>query len=224
MAGGILLIPLGVILALVLVEGVAILALARAIGLMQVRLGSEPAALQTSDGPDLESHVPALAGYDLRSRRDIRINSLPGRWGLLFVSVTCGVCRQLVRDAATVRGWGARLVIISEGSNEQNEVFHQVAPDLMLLSDASGALQKLYDIERTPFGLLVQDDRVMAKGVINNRDHLEALLEGRTTRRPDRAWAPVGATPALRSIPGAVADQGSGDQVAHREEVDDRLQ
>lgn len=185
--------------ATVVVEAVAILALARSIGLLQIRLGPEPAALETPEGLSLSSPAPAIVGLDAHLHQPITLDVSGGRWGIVFVSATCAECRSLVRDAGRVdgdRAWGARVVIIALGTHEQNEVLARLAPKLMLLSDTNGDMHKAYAVESTPYAFLVEAGEIQAKGIVNHRDHLEALLEKKTTRRPDIMWTRAGGLPS----------------------------
>jgi hypothetical protein len=178
----------------VVVEGVGLLALARAIGLLQLRLGPEPAALRTSDGLPLQATAPPVSGFDPRLGRPVTLDLSTGRWALVFVGATCGECRDLVRAASRVsksRGWGARVAVVAQGSHEQNKVLGEIAPGLLLISDPLGDAQQAYNVERTPYAFLVEGGRVQAKGVVNHRDHLEALIERRMTERPEAVWRPV---------------------------------
>lgn len=192
----------------VLIEGVAVFALARAIGTVQLRLGPEPAALQTPEGLPLYAEAPALSAYDLRQRRPVTLEVSKGRWALVFVSATCGVCRQLVRDAGRVsrdRSWNARVVVISRGSHEQNEVLAQLGLNPMLLSDPNGDMHMSYMVESTPYAFLVEDGQVRAKGIVNRRDQIEALLEGETSERPSAVWVPAKTASADGAYPTAEA-------------------
>lgn len=178
----------------VLPEGLALVALGRAVGLLQIRLGPEPGALQTSNGLALYADAPPVSGFDVRLQRPVTLDVSSGRWGLIFITVTCPSCRELIRDAGRVdkdQGWGARIVVISQGTHEQNEVLRKHTPDLMLLSDPHGDMHKQYAVESTPYAFLVAAGRVEAKGVVNHRDHLEALLERKTTERPGLLWTRV---------------------------------
>lgn len=179
----------------VLAEGIAILALARAIGLLQLRLGPAPAALQTADGLALYREAPAVSGFDLRLQRPVTLDVSSGRWALIFAGATCRDCRQLVREVGWVdkdSSWGTRIAVVAEGTHEQNAVLAKSAPDLLLLSDPHGDMQKAYEVESTPYAFLIEDGQVQAKGIVNHRDHLEALLEGATTQREDLVWTRVG--------------------------------
>lgn len=105
-----------------------------------------------------------------------------------------------MREAGWVdqdRGWSARIVVVSHGSNEQNAVLAKLAPRLMLISDPYGDMHKVYEVESTPYAFLIEDGKVQAKGIVNHRDHLEALLEGKTTQRSDVLWTRAGGSSQL---------------------------
>lgn len=189
-------IAFALVLVVVLAEALALFALARAIGLLYVRLGPERNALQTAEGLALYTEAPTVSGLDMRLRRPVRLDVSGGRWGLIFVSVTCGVCRDIVRDASLVAkdvGWGARMVVVSSGSDEQNEVLSKLAPDVALLSDSHGDMHKAYEVESTPYAFLIEGGHIQAKGIVNHRDQIEALLERKTTHRPNAVWLPADA-------------------------------
>lgn len=174
-------------------EGIAILALARAVGLLQLRLGREPGALTTAEGLPLYTEAPAVTGFDMARQTARTLPMTEGRFGLVFVDALCGVCRDIVRDAGRVaadRSWKVRIAIVAQGSHEQNEVLRRLAPNIVFLSDPSGEMQRLYGVQSTPYAFLIHHNRVQAKGIVNHRDHLESVLLSATTERPSVAWVP----------------------------------
>lgn len=177
-----------------IVEGLAILALARAVGLLQLRLGREPGALTTPEGLALYAEAPPVTGFDLTRQTPRTLTLTEGRFGLVFVDALCGVCRDIVRDAGRVaadRSWKVRIAIVAQGSHEQNEVLRRLAPNLVFLSDPSGEMQRLYGVQSTPYAFLIHHNRVQAKGIVNHRDHLESVLLAVTTERSSVAWVPA---------------------------------
>lgn len=178
-------------------EAFAIVALARAIGLIQLRIGPDTPALDTDEGLAVGADAPAVSGVDLHTREFTTVPVGSGKWLLLFLSATCQACRVIARDAGRVsrdRSWGARVVLIARSSHEQNEVLRDFAQLARLLSDPTGAVHDAFAITRVPAAMLVEDGRVVAKGVVNNRDQLELLLEQhKTLHRPrgNEAWTPV---------------------------------
>lgn len=193
----------------VLAEAVAILALARAIGLIHVRLGPEPGPLMTSDGLDLEMSAPPLRGHELGLGRWVELGvDKPGRWAVVFVTPTCSLCREVVRAADRVardRGLTATLVLVAKGPHEQNMIFKKIAPRPIVFSDVNGELHRDYRVGQVPFALLIVDGRVRAKGIVNSRDQLELLLEGRVAKHgEDLGLMDRGEPTVADAVPGGV--------------------
>jgi hypothetical protein len=172
----------------VVAEGVALLALARAIGMLQLRLGPPAPALQTSDGLPVGAPAEDLVGFDLRSGHNVILNvSTIGRWAVLFVSTSCASCRMLLQELGAAKGdscFGATLVLVARGTGEQNRPLHAAAPDLALLCDPLGATHGAYAIDVSPFAYVIEEGHVTAKGIVNTREQLEALVESRIAYVP----------------------------------------
>lgn len=170
-----------VILALVsAAQTVAIFALARAVGLIQLNLGGEPGALLTDDGLELGAVPSPFALADARTGSAFVWQPGPARTLLVFLSATCSVCLDIAQDAprlAAERRWSTRLMLVVQGSADQIGRLAQRAGNVPCLVDAEGAAQREYAVERTPFAFLVEGGRVTRKGVVNNVTHLESLLD-----------------------------------------------
>ena len=140
---------------LVLVLAVVIVALARQVGILHLRLGPRGALEVDAEGPALGEAPPATPGIDAAGSR-----VLVGGPGLarliLFSSPTCPICEDvapgIAAAAAAVR----------------------MAP--MVLHDP--ALEHAYGVPGTPF-LLVMDELgvVRAKGTVNNLEQVEGLVD-----------------------------------------------
>lgn len=174
-----------VLFCIILAEAFAILALGRAIGLIQLRIGPDVPALDSGEGLSVGSEVPPIAGLDLRSGEITTVSPDVGRWLLIFVSAACQSCRDLSSDAERVSraGWEARFLLIAHSSHDQNEAIREVAPGTQIISDPDGAVHDAYAIKRVPAAMLVEDGRVVAKGIVNSRDQLELMLQTHRTRK-----------------------------------------
>jgi hypothetical protein len=195
MSGWHVLVILTIILAIA--EGLAIVALARAIGILQLRLGPEPGALNVGEGLRLYERAPAVTGFDLGLQKPRMLSFEGHKFAIIFVEAICRACRQIVRDAGRIEAsglWNIRLVVIAKGSHEQNRILKDMAPRLMFLSDPSGDMQRAYGVESTPFAFLIDDGQIQAKGIVNHRDHLESLLDSVTTVRDSMPWVPASNT------------------------------
>jgi hypothetical protein len=147
---GWLAIGLAVTFALVVVLGVAVLALAREIGVLRLRLGEEPALELPDEGPPLGEQV----GIIERFRADGRT-----RFALaVFSSDGCRLCRTLEPTVAAFR----RDPVVAV------EVFDEVR-------DAD--VWRELEIPGSPFAVaLGRDGAVRAKGTFNSYGQLESIL------------------------------------------------
>lgn len=80
------------------------------------------------------------------------------------------------------------MVLVARGSREQTEIFSRIATEVIAIRDPNGDVHKSYGVEEVPYAFLVVDGYVRAKGVVNNRDQLEMLIEGETRRINDPVW------------------------------------
>lgn len=175
----------------VLAEAAAILALARAIGVLQLRLPEQP-ALATSDGIAVGTPVPSVAGYELHDNGLMTLD-LEGRWIGLFVSATCSICLTLAREVGSLRRnqiQDARILVVARGQHAQNDVFARRLPGIPVFSDASGDIHAQFRLDRSPYAFIVADGRILSKGVVNTLEQLELLLEGRQRSLSEPLWIP----------------------------------
>jgi hypothetical protein len=178
----------------VLLEAVATLALARAIGLLQIRLGPEPGPLQTPSGVAIGSRAPGIGGLNLNSDEPAGFQPNRGRWAIIFVTATCSVCRSIVRDVERIRRGGTykvEMILVARGSREQYEFLSNLDRRLIAIRDPNGDVHTAYGVEEVPYAFMVVDGHVRAKGVVNSRDQLEMLLEGVTRKIADPLWVRV---------------------------------
>ncbi len=140
---------------LVLVLAVVIVALARQVGTLHLRLGPRGALEVDSEGPALGEAPPPTPGIDASGARVLVGGPGPGRL-ILFSSPSCPICQDVAPGipaaAAAVR----------------------MAP--MVLHDPE--LEHVYGVPGTPF-LLVMDEFgvVRAKGTVNNLEQVEGLVD-----------------------------------------------
>ncbi|MGZ5306863.1 MAG: hypothetical protein ACXWEG_09040 [Actinomycetota bacterium] len=140
---------------LVLVLAAVVVALARQVGTLHLRLGPRGALEVDSEGPTLGEAPPAMPAVDDGGRRVLVGGPGPARL-VLFSSPTCSTCKEVspgIGAAASAAG---------------------LAP--MILHDPD--LERAYDVPGTPF-LLVMDGAgvVRAKGTVNNLEQVEGLID-----------------------------------------------
>jgi len=140
---------------LVLVLATVVVALARQVGTLHLRLGPRGALEVDAEGPALGDAPPPMPGIDHDGDRVLVGGPGPARV-VLFSSPTCSICREVapgIPAAASAAG---------------------LTP--MVLHDPE--LERVYDVPGTPF-LLVMDGSgiVRAKGTVNNLEQVEGLID-----------------------------------------------
>lgn len=159
---------------------VALLALARQIGILYERI-APMGALMLDSGPKVGAAAPA---FELESLTGVRIAvGGAGRTRsqlLFFLSPTCPVCKKLLPILRSTRhserGW-LDVVLASDGDRAEHLAFYQKAK----LSDfpylLSTELGMALKVGRLPYAVLIgEDGRIRAKGLVNSREQLESLF------------------------------------------------
>lgn len=159
---------------------VALLALARQIGILYERI-APMGALMLDSGPKVGEAAPA---FELESLTGVRIAvGGAGRTRsqlLFFLSPTCPVCKKLLpilrSTRQSERGW-LDVVLASDGDRAEHLAFYQKAKladfPYLLSTDLGMALK----VGRLPYAVLIgEDGRIRAKGLVNSREQLESLF------------------------------------------------
>lgn len=159
---------------------VALLALARQIGILYERI-APMGALMLDSGPKVGEAAPA---FELESLTGARIAvGGAGRTRsqlLFFLSPTCPVCKKLLpilrSTRQSERSW-LDVVLASDGDRAEHLAFYQkakLADFPYLLSTELGMALK---VGRLPYAVLIgEDGRIRAKGLVNSREQLESLF------------------------------------------------
>ena len=159
-----------------------VLALAREIGRIQVRLGPI-GARATESGPTAGTAAPVIAGLtDHRGRaHTIGGPRSDGRSTLLmFTSPTCVVCKSLLPSLRTLARTERNLdiVLVSDGEPHEHEEFlatSTLGPDLSYVISAETGIR--YRAGVTPYGVLLDAAGVVrSKGLCNHEHQVESLL------------------------------------------------
>lgn len=170
----------------VLVAGLSLVvfALARQIGVLHDRI-APTGALMLAKGLTVGEAAPIVPVTDLDGHaRNVGGEHADGRNTLvMFVSPTCPVCKQLLpvlkSSARTEQQW-LDILLASDGEVAKQTEFrkqHGLATLPYILSPTLGIA---YQINRLPYAVLL-DERgiVVARGLINSREHLESLFEAK---------------------------------------------
>lgn len=162
----------------VLLEAVALLALARAIGLMQLDARSGSLDARTS-AIAVGSAAPRIEGRDAHRNEPLVIDPSSARpWFILFASGSCEPCRvavERVRRLVDDRLIPAT-VVVTRGSDEETALIAELAKGLRVLVDDSGAAYAAFQVEQVPFGFHVSGGLVRARGPAATACQLESLI------------------------------------------------
>jgi len=159
--------------------GLALLALARQVGVLHVRL-APAGALMTGKGPTVGEPAPVLEATTLDGASlTIGKGLSKGRMQLLlFVSPHCPLCKELIPIAANFART-ERLDIVFAGDDEVSEQRAMVARLEMggIPFVNSSIVGRAFHVDRLPHAVLIGDDgTVLSKGLVNSREHLESLV------------------------------------------------
>lgn len=174
---------------LMLLLTLVVIALARQIGLLHKRLRPVGARM-TNSGPEIGDRMSGLIkGLDIWGQV-IELQVKPLRQTrLVFVSPRCTSCGELAPALRSLwKSERARLdlVIIGiRGEVEENRSFvAQYKLDRIPFAISRTAAHE-YSITTTPYGVLIdQQSSIRAKGIVNNIDHLESLLNAAELGHP----------------------------------------
>jgi methylamine dehydrogenase accessory protein MauD len=168
----------------VIALSLVIFALARQIGVLHDRI-APTGALMLAKGLSVGQAAPIVTVGDLDGgTRQIGAASADGRNTLvMFVSPTCPLCKVLLpvlkASQRSEHGW-LQIVLASDGDERAQAEFRKRQGLQSFPYVLSPALGISYQINRLPYAVLL-DERgiVLARGLINSREHLESLFEAK---------------------------------------------
>ena len=141
--------------------GVAVLALAREVGMLRLRLGPAAALDVPHEGPEVGGRSSLIERFSFERRNELAL--------AVFSSAGCHVCRALEPAVDSLRREPALAVAVFEESAD---------------SDVWEALA----IPGAPYAIaLERDGTVGAKGTFNNLSQLESILATAERRRAERS-------------------------------------
>jgi len=178
--------PYIVILQLLLTLGLAVLVfgLARQVGILHERVA--PMGAMTSDhGPAVGEMAPVLSLTTLGGERLTVGGASPAARSrlLLFVSPSCPVCKKLLPIARSFAS-AERLDVLLVGDGdeaEQRAMITEFALERVPYVSAP-EVGMTFQVGKLPYAVLLDAEGVIrAKGLVNNREHLESLLVAEET-------------------------------------------
>ncbi|HWY63902.1 MAG TPA: thioredoxin-like domain-containing protein [Rhizomicrobium sp.] len=157
--------------------GLALLALARQVGVLHVRL-APAGALLTGKGPVVGEAAPVLEVATIDGA-PLAIGKARGRMQLLlFVSPHCPLCKDLIPIAKNFART-EKLDIVFVGDDVLDEQRAMIARlDMTGLPFVNGSIVgRTFHVDRLPHAVLIGDNgTLLSKGLVNSREHLESLV------------------------------------------------
>jgi methylamine dehydrogenase accessory protein MauD len=153
-----------------------VLALARQVGVLHERV-APLGALMLDQGPKVGERAPIFEVKDLFGR-PTRLGGLRERpLLLLFVSSTCPVCKKILPIALRLaREENLDLALIGDEREEDLRRLAQGLAEVQVLN--APEVGQAYKVGKIPYAVLIDSEGVIrAKGLVNNREHLESLME-----------------------------------------------
>ena len=168
----------------VVVLGLTVLALARQVGVLYERI-APAGALMIGAGPAVGDEAPVMELEELDGK-PIRLGgpSDASRTTLIFfLSPTCPVCDTLLPVLRSLRkdeGNWLDIVLTSDGELAEQRAFRTRKRLTDFPYVVSTQLGLTYQVGKLPFAVLIDEAGVVrAKGLTNNREHLESLFEAK---------------------------------------------
>lgn len=175
-----LLIAIVVLAGAVAVLFLMVLALAREIGRVQVRLGPLGARMMDT-GPKVEQVAPSFRGLTDHQGRTVGVGGHRDKPQLLlFTAPTCSTCKSLLPGlrAMAKAETDLEVVIISDGTPAEHEQFLAGSGIGSELSYVDGRdVGIAYQVGTTPYGVILDEHgKIRSKGLCNHMAQVESLL------------------------------------------------
>ncbi|MEM7466849.1 MAG: methylamine dehydrogenase accessory protein MauD [Pseudomonadota bacterium] len=167
---------------LVAVLAVTVFALARQVGVLYERI-APAGALMIEQGPGVGDQAPQFSLTTMNGE-PLALGGTPenGKSTLLFfLSPTCPVCNTLLPVLRSIKAseqsW-LQVVLASDGDEDKQQEFVAKKNLHDFSYVLSTDLGMAYQVAKLPFAALIDEQGVIrAKGLTNNREHLESLFE-----------------------------------------------
>lgn len=159
--------------------GAILLGLARQIGVLHERVA--PMGAMTNDhGPEVGESAPTMSIQTIQgSLTQIGGPSTDNKSRLLlFVSPSCPVCKKLLPIAKSFAK-GERLTVTLVGDGSQQDQIQMIEENRLetMTYVNSPQVGMAFHVGKLPYAILIDADGVIrAKGLVNNREHLESLV------------------------------------------------
>jgi methylamine dehydrogenase accessory protein MauD len=162
---------------LVIVLGVLVVALARQVGTLHLRMGPRGALELDEEGPPLGETPQPVAATDLDGR-EVWIGG-PGEGQLVvFVSPGCPVCREVLPGVPAAARAGRLEPVVVTDAEEPDAVAAYAQAGVGAAVVAGPGLGERYGVPGTPYAVVIDaSGAVRAKGTVNNLEQVEGLVD-----------------------------------------------
>jgi methylamine dehydrogenase accessory protein MauD len=167
---------------LVIALCVIVVALARQVGTLHLRLGPRGALEMDDEGPPLGEAPMPLEARD-ETGRIVRIGGPgPGQL-LLFVSPNCMVCDQVLPAVrAVAAATDLSPYVLSDAAADDVRTLVDKKPGAPIVASREAA--RAYEVPGTPYAVVLDELGVVrAKGTVNNLEQVEGLVDTAQRRR-----------------------------------------
>ena len=157
--------------------GVAGLALARQVGVLHVRV-APAGALDAGHGPSVGDKAPLLDVTTLDGDALVIGGKAPRLRLLMFVSAQCPLCKSLIPVAKSfAKAESVDLVFVGDDdAGVQQAMIAKYGMEAYPFVNGSET-GMAFHVEKLPHAVLLgADGTVLAKGLVNSREHLESLI------------------------------------------------
>ncbi len=168
---------------LVLVLCLVVVALARQIGTLHLRLGPRGALEMDDEGPPLGEPLAAIEAETLDGKH---ITVGDASQLILFSSPGCRMCEEIL-PALPVLARSRELdpIVVTDVDREETALAYSNRKGMAIVSGVD--ITATYEIPGTPFVLVVDGDGIVrAKGTVNNLEQMEGLLDSAAERQGAR--------------------------------------
>jgi methylamine dehydrogenase accessory protein MauD len=157
--------------------GLALLALARQVGVLHLRV-APAGALMTGKGPTVGEAAPVMEAVTLDGAALTIGKPVAAKQLLLFISPNCPLCKDLIPVAKNFART-EKLEIVFVGDDQESEQRAMIARLEMggLPFVNSSIIGRAYQVDRLPHAVLIgEEGRLLSRGLVNSREHLESLV------------------------------------------------
>lgn len=164
---------------------IVVVALARQIGTLHLRLGPRGALEMDDEGPALGEGRPPVTSTDLGGNH-VTIGGRGAEQLLMFVSPGCMVCEQVMPSIGAVADAARkRALVLTDMDVEETRLQFQnrrvPAPVVASIESFQS-----YEIPGTPYVVVLDGNGVVqAKGTVNNLEQMEGLIDTARRREHD---------------------------------------